>query len=114
MPYIELETNLNLDSEIKNEIKSKLGELISILPGKSETYLMVKILDSLDLYFQGNKKEALICKINLYGNSVNKNSLDEFTLKLTNYLSNYLNIDANRIYISYFLSPYWGEGGINF
>ena len=44
MPFINVKTNINIEN--KDVIKEELGKLISILPGKSETWLMVDIEDN--------------------------------------------------------------------
>lgn len=41
MPYISLKTNHKLTLRQENIIKSKTGELISLIPGKFEKSLMI-------------------------------------------------------------------------
>ena len=41
MPFIQLKTNAEINENDEKLIKSKLGELITIIPGKSENWLMV-------------------------------------------------------------------------
>ena len=64
MPYIELKTNKHLEDNIKQEINKLLDENISIFKGKSKEWLMVNILDNLNLHFQGNDDECLIIEVN--------------------------------------------------
>lgn len=113
MPFIELETNVELEETKKEEIKSELGELIEIIPGKSETWLMVEVNDKKSLYFKGSQESALILKVMIYGD-VSPKYFDTFTSKATSYLSNLLSIKKDRIYIAYFTTPNWGWNGNNF
>ena len=67
MPYFELKTNIHLKDNIKQEINKLLDENISIFKGKSKEWLMLNILDNLNLHFQGNDDECLIIEVkNLY------------------------------------------------
>ncbi len=114
MPYIEINYNNKLDDTVKDEIKSECGKLISILPGKSEDWLMVKIDDQADLYFQGNKEKAIMIKVLIYGEKIGDSLLNKFSFNLTEFISKKLLVDPNRIYISYFFTMCWGMGGNNF
>ena len=113
MPYIELNTNIEISKELKNEVKSKLGNLIKELPGKSENWLMVNINDKTSLYFKGSDKGAIMIKVLIYGDSYSSQVLDNFTSLLTSYLQKELDIDGSRIYISYFFTKNWGLNGSN-
>ena len=55
MPFIESKLTVKITDQQKEEIKSELGKLISTL-NKSETYLMVGIEDSCDLWLGGKEK----------------------------------------------------------
>ena len=41
MPYIDVNVSIKLSDQEKDNLKSKLGELISIIPGKTENVLMI-------------------------------------------------------------------------
>lgn len=114
MPYIELNTNYKLSKTLKEDIKSKLGELIKELPGKSENWLMVNINDNSSLFFKGSDEGAIMVKVLIYGDSYSDEILNNFTLLLTSYLSDNLHICSSRIYISYFFTRNWGFNGNNF
>ena len=78
MPYIELKTNKHLEDNIKQEINKLFDENISLFKGKSKEWLMVNILDNLNLHFQGNDDECLIIEVkNLYF-FMNKSSSYDF------------------------------------
>ena len=43
MPFIDVKTSAELNSEKIEQIKSDLGKAIALIPGKSENWLMVNI-----------------------------------------------------------------------
>ena len=53
MPFINVKISENLSDTQVDNIKSRLGEAISLIPGKSEAWLMVNIQDNCKLYFKG-------------------------------------------------------------
>ena len=55
MPYISLKTNHKLTLRQENIIKSKTGELISLIPGKFEKSLMIHMEDDQIMYFKGEE-----------------------------------------------------------
>ncbi|MDR1953445.1 MAG: hypothetical protein LBQ21_03065, partial [Clostridiales Family XIII bacterium] len=68
MPLIVVNTNLSLEKKQKDDITSKLGEVITILPNKTEKVLMVDISDGHTIYFRGKEPErAAHVDVRLYG-----------------------------------------------
>ncbi|MCL2035543.1 MAG: hypothetical protein FWG94_12570 [Oscillospiraceae bacterium] len=45
MPLINLQVSTSLSSQDKDQITKELGKLVSLMPGRSEKYLMVGIKD---------------------------------------------------------------------
>ena len=43
MPYIEVKTNKHVSEEKAQRIANAMGRLISILPGKTEKWLMTEV-----------------------------------------------------------------------
>ena len=43
MPCIQIKTNLEIKAPQEQEIKSQLGHAISLIPGKSEQWLMITL-----------------------------------------------------------------------
>ena len=69
MPFIDSKITVPVTSELKEEIKSELGQLITTL-GKTETYLMVGIDDAYDLWLGGKKLDkGAYVSVSLYGNA---------------------------------------------
>ena len=113
MPFVNFKTNKVLTDVEKADLKSSLGKFISILPGKSESWLMVEIEDSRELYFRGTNDLAAMVEVKIYGGA-SSNSLNSFTKAITDFVSSKLNIDSSRIYVSYFGTNDWGYDGSNF
>lgn len=113
MPFINVKTNVNVSAEKAEEIKSALGRAITAIPGKSEGWLMVGIEDGYTLYFKGSDEPAAMAEVQLYGNA-SDNSLQTLTSNITGIMLNELGIPADRVYVSYMITPNWGWNGSNF
>ena len=113
MPFISVKTNLPVSIDKEEEIKTQLGKAITLIPGKSETWLMVAIEPESHLYFQGNKEPAAMVKVELYGSS-SKSNYSNLTKEISNILNNVLKIDLRRIYVKYEEIDNWGFAGSNF
>ena len=116
MPFINLRTTKKLEEQEKTYLKNEFGKSISILPGKSEEWLMVSLVDQCSLYFQGQGKEIndiAFIEVKIYGKS-DEESYDKLTEKLTDIVSKKLSIDPMNIYVEYEETPDWGFNGSNF
>jgi hypothetical protein len=86
----------------------------SVLPGKSENWLMVNFSDNCHLYFRGeNDTSICIVEVKLYGKS-NASNYDALTGKISEIINKYLNISEDKIYVEYEETPFWGWSGSNF
>lgn len=111
MPYISTKTNV----AIKNEtvLKEKLGKAISLIPGKSEAWLMLNFEDNCRLYFKGSDSPAVFSEVKIFGKATDKD-YDALTAEITKILSEELNVSPDRIYIKYEEVDHWGWNGGNF
>ena len=105
MPYIKINTNKSLTN--KEEIKSMCGNIIELIPGKSENWLMVQINDQQDLYFKGQSIDCIKVDIQVYG-SVSLDIQTNFINTLISQLSNLTQIDSNNIYVTFQEFEHWG------
>lgn len=111
MPYINSNLTMKLTEEKKNLIKEKLGELISILPGKSEEWLFVGFSDDKTLYFRGEKKEkAAVIEVQICG-SVSRKSKEELTTAICKLLMDELSIHGESVYVIFHEINDWGYNG---
>ncbi len=113
MPYIDSRITVAMTPEKKEEIKTELGRLIGTL-NKSETYLMVGIEDSCDLWLGGKKLEkGAYVAVSLYGNAP-KESYDRLTGLICGLLEEKLGIPGSAVYVTYHPVSDWGWNGSNF
>ena len=113
MPFIDSKITVPVTSELKEEIKSELGKLITTL-GKSETYLMVGIEDAYDLWLGGKKLDkGAYVEVKALG-SIDGGASDKMTAKLCEILEKELGIPGNAVYVSYWGTANWGWNGSNF
>lgn len=112
MPFINTITNKKISKENEINLKSQFGKAITLL-GKSESWLMLSFTHSDSMYFQGNNNLMAMVEVKLFGRA-SSNAYDNMTAKLTEIISNELEISPNRIYIKYEECSHWGWNGNNF
>ena len=113
MPYIHAHCNVKLNLEQKELFCKRAGEIISILPGKSEQWLMVEIEDQQTIFYAGSSEPCAIVTVDLYG-AGDLHSYEQFTDSLSVLFSGITNIPLNRIYVRYLETQTWGWNGKNF
>ena len=114
MPYIRTQVSIPLSKEKEIALKEKLGQAITILPGKTERWLMLDFRDQCRMYFQGTQEEPIaFVEIKLFG-AAGGVVYQEMTAEVTKIVSEELEIPAQRIYIQYEECSYWGWNGNNF
>ena len=113
MPFINLKTNVNIDLKLENLLKTSLGELIKIIPGKSENWLMIDFEGSRTMYFKGSNDRCAMIEVKIYGEAP-ASAKEKFTEEVTTLVSKQLLIPKDRIYVSYFETFSWGFAGNNF
>ena len=113
MPYIELKTNKKIEKDAEAKLTSLLGELIEIIPGKTEAWLMLNFIDGCKMAFKGDAAPCAIIEVKIFG-SAPDSALDEFTEAATKAIAPLLSIPSDRIYIKYESCNSWGYNGFNF
>ena len=56
MPCIQTKVNVPLSAEQKEVLKTELGKAISLIPGKSENWLMLTFEDNCSIFFRETEK----------------------------------------------------------
>ncbi len=113
MPYIDAKITLPLNEAQKDELKSKLGNIILTLR-KTESYLMVGIDDKYDLWFGGKKLEkGAYISVSLLGH-LNSDDCNKFTDQVCHHLEKLFGIPKDCVYITYHAVADWGYNGSNF
>ncbi len=112
MPFINTKTNVSVPKEKEIAVKTRLGQAISLLPGKSEQWLMVGFEPETPLYFRGNGDQKIaFVDVSIYG-SASKAACDKLTAAITAILREELDIE--QVYIKYGEVEIWGFNGSNF
>ena len=111
MPFINVNTAQKLQDDTKEGIKKRLGELISIVPGKSESVLMIKFDDNSSIYYSGAAKvKAAYIDIRINGSATQeqKKQLIESVFEL---FKEQLGIDSDDVFITVSEFENWGFQG---
>lgn len=112
MPFIDCKLNVDIDNQQMEEIKSELGKAISIIPGKSENWLMVNIEPACSLYFRGKSdKPIAMVAVTIYG-SASPSVYNSMTAQINRILSTVAGIEES--YVSYTETLNFGYNGSNF
>jgi len=112
MPFIEVRTAQKLMAPQKQAIKEGLGQLISLIPGKSEDKLMIAIEDAQGLYFRGEEKaSAAFVEIRLKDKAefADKAKLTEGIFSL---LEQKAQIAKDDVYLNFMEFDVWGSRGV--
>jgi phenylpyruvate tautomerase PptA (4-oxalocrotonate tautomerase family) len=113
MPFINVKTNTPVSKDKETALKSALGEAISIIPGKSESWLMVEIEPERKLYFKGSDAPAAMVSVSVCG-SADSASFNKLTDSICTLINSELGIDTARTYVKYEATKDWGWNGSNF
>ena len=113
MPFISMKTNASVPAKTGTSIRSGLGEAIRLLPGKTESWLMLSLEDQLPMAFAGTEDPCAMVQVQVYGHQ-EPSSYNRLTEAVTALLSKELGIDPSRIYVAYQETMNWGWNGSNF
>lgn len=114
MPFIDSKVTTAISPEQELELVQKLGQAISIIPGKSESWLMTGFQPEYHLYFQGNRDaDSAFIEVKVFG-SENKSAFSQLTEEICRIFHDVLSIPKNRIYVKYEAVSNWGFNGSNF
>lgn len=113
MPYIHVQTNLPVSETEQELLKTRLGEAIDALPGKSERWLMVRVEPECALWMAGTDEGAAMVNVFLYGGAPAQ-ACEALTARICEMLDAVLSLDPARVYVCYTETPNWGWNGANF
>ncbi|MBQ7677095.1 MAG: hypothetical protein IJT32_02555 [Lachnospiraceae bacterium] len=114
MPFISTKTNVSISKEKETKLKESLGQAITIIPGKSESWLMLAIEGDVPMYFRGDdSRPTAFIEVKIFG-SASPDVYENMTKELTGIYKDILGIAPDHMYIRYFGSQDWGWNGGNF
>ena len=113
MPFIDSKVSVSISAEQEQELKSRLGQAITLIPGKSESWLMTGFEDNYHLYFRGdNSQPTAFIAVEVYGRE-NPSAFDALTVEIMKIFNEVLGIAPDHIYIKYQAVASWGWNGGN-
>ena len=114
MPFINSKVSVSLSQEKETELKSRLGQAISLIPGKSENWLMTGFEENYHLYFRGDNSQPMaFVEVKVFGQE-NPAAFEKMTAEITKIFGEVLGIAGDHIYIKYEAVSNWGWNGGNF
>ena len=114
MPFIDSKITCKLSDAQKETLKTELGKLISTIPGKNESFLMIGLADEYPLYFSGSKLDkGAFVDVKIFG-STSDDVLEEMTAKICALYEKELGIPPKAIYVKYEFATHWGWNSHNF
>ena len=112
MPLINLQVSKKLSTQDENDISKELGKLISLMPGRSEKYLMIGIKDGYTHYLAGERLElAAFMDLRLLGKESTEGQ-ELFVTAAQKAIGELLNIPVEHIYTNILEMPHWGARGV--
>lgn len=110
MPYIAVNTSKTLTDAQKDALKAALGEKITVIPGKTESKLMVDISDGHAMYFAGEKRELAYLDVKCFGTTelAHKKAFTEAAFAAVQQATG---LAQDAIYLTYSEFANWGTMG---
>lgn len=113
MPFIHVRTNTAISAAQEAALKTQLGQAITLLPGKSESWLMLQIEGGCHLYFRGEQAAPLaFVEVKLFGRATAAD-YERMTAEVTRLLADELGIAPDGVYVKYEEVAHWGWNGRN-
>ncbi len=113
MPFISAKFTGTVSPEKEKEIKSALGEAITLL-GKSERYLMVEIEDNRRLYFGGENSEPIAFFDVSLLHSAPRAAYEQLTARLCEIAKDSMSVDGSNVYVKFEETENWGYNSFMF
>ena len=114
MPFINLRTTTKISEDKETVLRRELGKIITLIPGKRETWLMLEFEDECKMAFRGTADaDCAMIIVELLGGASNK-AYDDMTKALCELVNTELSVPMDRIYVRYAEYSHWGFAGENF
>lgn len=111
MPFIAVKPQGKLTQEQKEDISRGMGKIVSILPGKRESDLMLDISEGQTLYFAGKAvKKGAYVDVHMNGD-VDFESKKDFTQAIFSLLWQVCGMSKDEIYITFSIFDEVGRRG---
>ena len=109
MPYVNISTSKKIEN--KNKLLDEISTLISSLTKKSKRFVMAKLEDNANLYFND---ESPCCYFEI--KSIGSLNPSEMTNPICSFIHEKMGIPIDKIYINFYDVPpeMWGWNGRTF
>ena len=94
MPYINISTSVKVDD--KKKLLEEISILVSSLTNKSKRFVMAKLDDNCEIYFEDNRP---CCFLNI--KSIGSLNPSEMANPISNFIYERMGIPIDKIYISF-------------
>ncbi len=114
MPYLKIQTGLDLDSAAQKRILARASALVARELGKPESYVMVALAPKQPMLFAGS--DAACAYLELKSIGLPKTRTSAISKSLCQLMHEELHIPAQRVYIEFAdaEAPMWGWDGGTF
>lgn len=112
MPLIHVRTNLSVPEEKRICLQHKMQRAIPLLRGKEKSWLMFELTEECFLWFEGTDAPAAMVEVAVWS-GLDAADCEALTERVSQEVSEVLQIPMPRIYVRYSQAPYWGCGGKN-
>ena len=108
MPYLSIQTNVEIPANEKVEIARRLSQTAAEMLGKPERYVMIALSDATPMLFDGN--DAPLAYLQLKSLGLPETQTAEYSRTLCGLINSLLGIAPDRIYIEFSSPPrhMWG------
>ncbi len=114
MPFIDTRVTCSISREAEQRMKSRMGDAIRLLSGKTESYLMLAFTEHAHLWFAGDASlPTAMVEVSTFGGATHQDC-EALTESLTRILEEELAIPPARIYVKYAATNEWGWQGEQF
>lgn len=110
MPYISIKTSVTLTMSQENKIVEELGKLITIIPGKAQERLMVRLEDNQLMYFQGKQGDILMFDIKTFGKAPTE-AKEKFAQESFSMLERITRVPLKNMFLNISETDNWGTNG---
>ena len=110
MPYVALNTSEKLSETRREKVKSEIGRLVTVIPGKTEEVTIVDISDGRSMYKGGKAVPCAYVDIRVY-TKADPEGKKQFVNDLFVLLDKELGITKDNVYISVLEFEEWGAHG---
>ena len=110
MPYIAINTSENLSGALKEKLKSEIGRIVALIPGKSEEVTMVDLSGGRSMYMGGAAVPCAYIDVKVYTRA-DQEGKKRFAREMFKLLEQELGIKTDNMYLSVTEFEHWGDHG---